>query len=142
MMIEVGKYYKTRDGQKAYVAYEHPKEFRGIDKDAFYVFKGYINYSAHDDMCNWSVDGFFYEASLDDSSSDLVAPWEDVEEIDVSETWVIIGRQFKGSDDLISKMLCSYNKPPVKDNTVAIVTVKDWIEIQQGKRKLVIGEGL
>ena len=77
--------------------------------------------------------------------NDLVAPWVDEqEEIDVSAMWVAVYRDVKGG--LWGKTPHKEKKDTFKSyknrTILAQVTVKGWHDIQQGKRKLIVGEGL
>jgi len=129
MEIKVGNYYKTRDGRKTYVGYE-----RALNK----YFYGHIVDT--DVQIKWS-EGGRVTLAISTSPLDLVAPWEDVEEIDVSAMWVYVIREY----GLITAEHINHPKTPkdcLEDNVIAGVTVKDWMDIQQGKRKLIVGEGL
>jgi hypothetical protein len=61
MKIEAGKFYKTRDGRKAYVG--------SIDDDEDYPVNGYLV----EESDYWMADG----KGNDHCGLDLIAPWED-----------------------------------------------------------------
>ena len=135
MEIKVGKYYKTRDGCKAYVGYEI---------DGYRFFLGHLEGDKCYTSGRWKLCGSCHDATDMPLNEDLVAPWEEQEEIDVSQMWVAVYEDKAGG---------LWGKTPHKDKRdtfkdyknrfiVAQVTVKDWQDIQQGKRKLKIGEGL
>jgi hypothetical protein len=67
MKLEAGKFYKTRDGSKAYVACIEPP-FR-VDSDERVC--GYVESSQS--ACTWCTDGSWIE--VDTSPQDLVAEW-------------------------------------------------------------------
>lgn len=151
MNIEAGKYYKTRDGLKAYVGYE-------IEEDVLFRLQGHI-YDENGvflSVASW-LDNGKKEIHAIKTKRDLVALWEDkkdffkrpynrddVEEIDVSAMNIAIYRFKEDGREWIetSHILNVNNDVPSTDSLVAKVTVKDWQDIQQGKRKLIIGEGL
>jgi len=136
MKIEINKYYKTRDGRKAFVQYETNHNIVGhICADA-----GINN------VTFWFMSGSF--AAVDQHGKDLVAPWEDEqEEIDVSAMWVAVFDYIDGGYSMSTayktkEKLKEFLEPLEEECAIAIVTVKDWQAIQQGKRKLIAGEGL
>lgn len=65
MKLEAGKYFKTRDGRKAYVAAIAPEEI-----GAAYPAIGWLG----DQLDNWLTDGR-YMRSGNDESEDLIAEW-------------------------------------------------------------------
>lgn len=136
MEIQVNKYYKTRDGEKAFVGYMKEKSDWSGE---------YVGHICHEEegtaLATWFWEGSFTSDVVKGDYRDLVAPWEDVEEVEVSVMWVLVyysnitETQYDYEDMYISK-------PIVANNTVAIVTMADWEDIKQGKRNLIIGEGI
>jgi hypothetical protein len=75
MQIEVGKYYRTRDGGKALIM--------GMDDHAKYPIVGRIN--GHQEPAAWNRDGDFIDSTVTESGEDLIAPWCDPIKV---EGWV------------------------------------------------------
>jgi hypothetical protein len=74
MNIEAGKYYRTRDGKKAYVAARIPDEIT----DGEYLFIGWIRYAEDDWGSETWCDGGRYLCSGNGSSADdLCVEWTD-----------------------------------------------------------------
>ena len=142
MEIELDTYYKTRNGRKAFVVYMHDglylghieNEHRNIIAKVEWESRGSVATSGN--PCN--------------DSYDLVALWEDEpEEIEVSEMYAPIRRIFDGgmfSNNYIPHSnldkLRQNISGDISNTIIAILTVKEWQEIQQGKRKLIVGKGL
>lgn len=142
MKIEVNKYYRTRDGNKAYIGFN----IREIDKECVgesagsdqFLFRGATKGCA---ISSWTVEGNWCDSG-EESEHDLVAPWEDEqEEIDVGAMWVGVYHP-DGDKRWIDITTPISEMAVVSGSWIAIVTVSDWIDIQQGKRKLIVGEGL
>lgn len=135
METEVENYYRTKQGDKAYV------EFESQAGDTEYVYVGYvIDAIGNTFMRLWKIDGTVHTSS---SGHNLVALWEDeAEEIDISQMYIAI--QEVGGMYFGTGIFCSLEliKEEGITDMIAIVTVKDWQDIQQGKRKLIVGEGL
>jgi len=134
--VEVGKYYKTRDGSKV-----------DITVVEFGYVRGFI--FGCSDYTEWTLSGNVYHAEdFGNDKHDLIAPWEDEpekekEEIDVANMWVAVRGGEWGFDiyHYTYKDRDSFHKL-VRDSYLAIVTVSDWQDICSGKRKLIVGEGL
>jgi hypothetical protein len=69
LILEAGKYYKTRDGRKAFVAGINPFGDRYDDDKAV----GFINGNG---TCSWSTNGTWMERA-DEDDFDLVAEWQE-----------------------------------------------------------------
>lgn len=82
MKLEVGKYYKTRDGAKAYVGAQNP--FRDIG-DAFQGFVHGYPYSR-----TWSREGKCVEVT---QNHDLIAEWSEPQS---GEVWVNVNHYTPG----------------------------------------------
>jgi len=104
MKIEVGKYYRTRAGKKAFIGYEKIGEYRTFN----YPMCGHIeeNVDGPNDAHSWGKGG----ARTPDhkSSTDLISEWEDAEEIDISEwyhpAWELCNKNwFEGSNIIKTK---------------------------------------
>ena len=138
MEIKVDTYYKTRSGHKAYVEYKRIRDESNPYK-GYYIYADMGSEEIQEECWSEFGRGGGFDQMCD---CDLVALWEDEpEEIDVSSTW----RQITEKNGTYGEDGVYYpNKEnmPIKSITIAVVTSAEWIEIQQGKRKLVVGEGL
>ncbi len=88
MQIEAGKYYRTRDGRKAFVAAvipQPPEGFSPRDGSTDRV-RGYIR--GESNLRRWNVSGKIYSNDYE-SSYDLIAPWVDLPTADelVTRWW-------------------------------------------------------
>lgn len=70
MQIEAGKYYKTRDGRKAFVGAKCP--FDGVSEDA--MFAGWIQDERLIEPSGWTEHGVYYGSECGD---DLISEWID-----------------------------------------------------------------
>lgn len=79
MKLEAGKYYRTRDGKKAYVGHILPEE---IAEGNRYLVRGYL--LKESGWCNesWSIEGWYHPPKVL-CSSDLVAEWTEIPEYSV-----------------------------------------------------------
>jgi hypothetical protein len=88
MNIEAGKYYKTRDGRKAYVEHtSDPNPFQPKANEILLV-RGYVDGLG---SLSWRADGRFSTDSTRKESLDLVAEW--LEPVKVSG-WVNVYTNF------------------------------------------------
>ena len=82
MKIEAGKYYRMRDGNKAYVA--------GVVKDEFntkYPVSGYRHMKKEDEWISvgWKIDGNYFNDEPNDK--DIIAEWDEPNDKDIIAEW-------------------------------------------------------
>ena len=82
--IEVGKYYRTRDGRKAYVSGPHPF----LSEDSTYKFAGFIDGEAHNRAHVWTAKGEWLRCKI--SGKDLIAEWSEPAEPKRIKGWLNI----------------------------------------------------
>lgn len=73
LKIEVGKYYKTRGGGKAYIGYKVPKELNEHDKTCFIGLIVKDDFKKH---WTWDEDGFCHEFRHE-KMEDIISEWQE-----------------------------------------------------------------
>lgn len=137
MKIEVEKYYRTKKGSKVYIGYRRDNK----------LFVGNLCYKSGDGITSyWTETGINHDCKdySGEKYRNIVAEWEEQKEIDVANMWVCVWQNTE--KDCLQRSAAMYTNMdaayPIRSETIAFVTVKDWSDICAGKRNLLIGEGL
>jgi len=86
LTLEPGKYYRTRDGRRAFLTTTiNNNPFRS-DGDGRYPVSGFIEGDGRND---WSASGEFYENGMNNHNGDLIAEWVEPKRI---KGWLNINR--------------------------------------------------
>ena len=72
MKLEAGKWYETRGGGKAFVAFVYPEGTFRVSQTC----DGYLEYAEGKEKCSWCLNGKYW-ATEDESSCDLVKEFKE-----------------------------------------------------------------
>lgn len=89
--FEAGKYYRTRDGRKAYVASLYDCPFPCPEGEGEFTFRGWIDLPDMRDYqaCGWTADGRNLKDGTD-TQYDLIAPWKEPIEVQISDNYTAV----------------------------------------------------
>ena len=82
MKLEAGKWYETRGGGKAFVAFVYPEGTFRVSQTC----DGYLEYAEGKEKCSWCLNGKYW-ATEDTSSCDLVKPFRPKR-----KWWLVLGQ--------------------------------------------------
>ena len=125
MKIEAGKYYRMRDGNKAYVA--------GVVKDEFntkYPVSGYRHMKKEDEWISvgWKIDGNYFNDEPNDK--DIIAEWDEPKEFHPLKEFV--GTLDKDSCKEMKEAIRPTNGPESDD--IYCITYKDTLPEENYQR--------